>query len=516
MAKAEQLAADLLVRARDYDSRDERRRRRRVSRLLDDAASKTFVLELTDEIVRIRDPARAARRLNDLSPPQYPASPVRSIAWLRLAGPVARRLPNIVMPAVIARLRREFAGVVLPVEERAFAAHAARRRAQGIRLNVNVLGEAILGDEEAARRLDAIIEQLGRPEVDYVSVKISAVCAQLDVLPFTESLARVAVPVRALYDEALRHDPPKFVNLDMEEFRLELTTAVFRTVLDEPPYRGLDAGVLQAYLRLLRGGDGVGGWARAPTAAAAHQDPRRQRGNLAMESVGPRFTVGPSRHAAARGRRRELQEHARCVDRSSLRRRRRVGVASHNLFDVAWALVQREAWERSRRIEMLEGMANPQALAVREAAVPSAVRRSLVATTSSRPSRTSCDGSTRTPGRRTSCAPCSRSFQDRRRGTSNAIVSPRWKIAITCLIGRTGARAVDEQRPSATALRQQPDTDFSFRQSSLDRTGARRLGRRAAAERRCRRRRRGGCRTTRGNRRRSVTSERTRVPLRRR
>ena len=48
----------------------------------------------------------------------------------------------------------------------------------------------------------------------------------------------------------------------------------------------------------------------------------------------------------------------------------RVGVASHNLFDVGWALAVREALETHDRmeLEMLEGMANPQALATRAAA----------------------------------------------------------------------------------------------------------------------------------------------------
>jgi RHH-type proline utilization regulon transcriptional repressor/proline dehydrogenase/delta 1-pyrroline-5-carboxylate dehydrogenase len=376
VARAEQLAAELLLRAKEHDNREERRRRRRVSRLLDDPASKAFVLELTDEIVRIRDPARAARRLDDLvaahGVPRF-AGPLDRLA-LRLAGPAARRMPRVVMPAVLARLRREFAGVVLPVERRAFAAHAARRRAQGIRLNVNVLGEAILGDEEAARRLDAILEQLRRPEVDYVSVKISAVCAQLDVLAFAEALARVAVPVRALYDEARRHDPPKFVNLDMEEFRdLELTTTVFRTVLDEPPYRGLDAGVvLQAYLP-----DSYA----AATELAEWASERRRRGggriririvkgaNLAMERVEAEihgWSLAPYGTKSAVDANYKSMLDAlidpRWADAV------RVGVASHNLFDVAWALVQREASNAEDRveIEMLEGMANPQALAVRE------------------------------------------------------------------------------------------------------------------------------------------------------
>jgi RHH-type proline utilization regulon transcriptional repressor/proline dehydrogenase/delta 1-pyrroline-5-carboxylate dehydrogenase len=376
VTQAEAIAANLLRRAHDHDNRDERRRRRRVSRLLDDPDSKAFVLELTDEIVRIRDPARAARRLNDLvsarGVPHF-AGPFDRLA-LRLAGPAARLLPRLVMPAVIARLRREFAAVILPVEERAFAAHAGRRRRQGIRLNVNVLGEAILGDEEAGGRVGGLLEQLRRPDVDYVSVKISAVCAQLDVLPFGESVTRVAVPVRTLYDEALRHDPPKFVNLDMEEFRdLELTTQVFRTVLDETHYRGLDAGVvLQAYLP-----DSYA----AATELAQWAIERRRRGggrikirvvkgaNLAMESVEAELHGWPL--APYDGKDAVDANYKSMVDALIDTRYAsavRIGVASHNLFDVAWGLVQRELHGAADRveIEMLEGMANPQALAVRE------------------------------------------------------------------------------------------------------------------------------------------------------
>lgn len=375
--QAERLAAELLRRARDHDSAKERRRRRRVSRLLDDAAGKAFILELTDEIVRIRDPARAARRLDELITshglPRF-AGPFDRLA-LRAAGPAARRLPRVVMPAVVARLRREFAGVVLPAEERAFAAHAARRRGQGIRLNVNVLGEAILGDTEAARRLDAVVEQLRRPEVAYVSVKISAVCAQLDVLPFADSLARVAVPVRVLYDEALRYDPPKFVNLDMEEFRdLELTTAVFRAVLDEAPYRSLDAGVvLQAYL--------PDSYTAAEELAKWAVERRRDGGgrikirvvkgaNLAMEGVEAELHGWPLAPYATK---RDVDANYKSMLDVLMDARYadavRIGVASHNLFDVAWALEQREARDATDRveIEMLEGMANPQALAVRDA-----------------------------------------------------------------------------------------------------------------------------------------------------
>ena len=141
------------------------------------------------------------------------------------------------MPLAVARLRREFAGIVLPAEPGRFDRHLRLREIQGIRLNINVLGEAILGEAEAARRQQAIVEQLSRPGVDYVSVKVSAICARLDVLAFDHSVARIVERLRPIFAEAASHQPPKFVNLDMEEYRdLHLTIAAFRHLLDEPAF----------------------------------------------------------------------------------------------------------------------------------------------------------------------------------------------------------------------------------------------------------------------------------------
>ena len=95
-----------------------------------------------------------------------------------------------------------------------------------------------------------MLARLAATDVDYVSVKISAICAGISALAFDATVERVAERLRVLYRAARRVEPPKFVNLDMEEYRdLELTLAVFQPVLDEPEFERLDAGiVLQAYL----------------------------------------------------------------------------------------------------------------------------------------------------------------------------------------------------------------------------------------------------------------------------
>ncbi|MCU1483551.1 MAG: aldehyde dehydrogenase [Actinomycetia bacterium] len=368
-ARAIARAEQLLVDARRREPRSARRRRARLARLLADPGGRSFTLALTDGVVRIVDRRRAARRFADLvadrGVPAY-LGPLDRLS-LAVGARVAPAAPSLVLPLVEARLRRESAGVILPAEDRPLGRHLARRRAAGFRLNVNVLGEAILGDDEAARRLTAVEEVLRRPDVDYVSVKISALCAQLDVLAFDDEVARIAEPLRVLYRAA----GEKFVNLDMEEHRdLHLTAEVFRRVLDEPAFADRDAGiVLQAYLP-----DSVDvladlcRWAADRHARSGGRIKVRvvKGANLAMERVEAELHGWPQAPYETKA---EVDANYKRLVELALDDRWagavRVGVASHNLLDVAWAL---SLGDDRVELEMLEGMAEGEARAVRAVA----------------------------------------------------------------------------------------------------------------------------------------------------
>ena len=121
-------------------------------------------------------------------------------------APRASARPTVVMPLVERRIVAETRGVVLPADDPAFARYVARRRADGVRLNVNVLGEAILSDAEAERRMRQVSERIVRPDVDYVSVKISAIVANLDVFAFEHSVERIVeLPAHAVPARPRRH-----------------------------------------------------------------------------------------------------------------------------------------------------------------------------------------------------------------------------------------------------------------------------------------------------------------------
>jgi RHH-type transcriptional regulator, proline utilization regulon repressor / proline dehydrogenase / delta 1-pyrroline-5-carboxylate dehydrogenase len=372
--RAVELARRLLAVSLADETRRERRRRARLGRLLGDPAGRELVLALTDEVLRIDDPAVAARRFGALVA-QYPTramGPVDGV-MLRVGSRVAAWSPRIVMPLVVRRVRAETRGIVLPGEDPSLARHLARRAAEGVRLNVNPLGESILSDAEADARLAVVLDAIGRRDVDHVSVKISAIVANLDVLAFDHTVDRVADRLRVVVAAADAATPRTFVNLDMEEYRdLELTIAAFTRVLDEPQFVGSDAGiVLQAYLPDSHdAAERLGEWAqRRHRDGGGRLKVRLVKGaNLAMEGVEAElhgWVAAPYRSKADvdASYKRLLDSLLRPEWADALR----VGVASHNLFDLAWAVVRADELGATARVEfeMLEGMAPAQARAVR-------------------------------------------------------------------------------------------------------------------------------------------------------
>ncbi|HET9077440.1 MAG TPA: proline dehydrogenase family protein [Acidimicrobiales bacterium] len=379
--RAEQLAASLLVDAGARRGRRERRQAARLARLLGDPSGRAAILALTDEVLRIADPAEAAAVYAGLV--RTGGSLLADWRAARFMGPVDRalflaggrlapRLPAAVVPLLRRRVLSEMDGVILPAGPADLARHVARRRGAGMRLNVNVLGEAVLGEAEAERRLEQVAEVLARPSVDYVSVKISSICSQLDVLAFDDEVERISDRLRRLYRVAQSTRPAKFVNLDMEEYRdLALTVAVFEKVLDEPEFRDLDAGiVLQAYLPDSLGAlEGLCAWARRRRDGGGGAIKVRivKGANLAMESVEAelhgwdRAPFATKAETDANYKRMLATALAPDLDGAV-----RVGVASHNLFEIAWAAETAEATGQRHRVEfeMLEGMSPAVAEAV--------------------------------------------------------------------------------------------------------------------------------------------------------
>ena len=342
--------------------------------LLKDPQGLAFTLGFVDRVVRPEDLRVAARNLERLS-----RTVPKFLPWyIRFAvvvgGGAGVLLPWPVIPIARAVLRRMVGHLVVDASDRKLGKTLAHLRRDGARLNVNLLGEAVLGEQEARHRFDGTRALLARDDVDYVSVKVSSVASQLSMWGFDATVDRVVERLTPLYEQAASARTRKFINLDMEEYRdLDLTIAVFTRLLAQPALKNLEAGiVLQAYLpdaldALLRLTD----WAKARMlAGGAGIKVRIVKGaNLAMERVdatvhGWPLATWPSKQETDTNYKRMLVAALTPESTDAVK----IGVAGHNLFDLAFALLlaRRRGVESRIDVEMLLGMATAQAAAVRK------------------------------------------------------------------------------------------------------------------------------------------------------
>ncbi len=344
-----------------------------LANVLEDPDGLAFSVGFIDGVVRPEDLDVAARNLRAIAatPPAFLPAPLRVL--VRLGGLLGPMTPRVVVPLARRVLRSMVGHLIIDASDAKLGRAIKRIRTDGIRLNMNLLGEAVLGEREAARRLDGTRRLLGRPDVDYVSIKVSATVAPHSPWAFDEAVANVVEHLRPLFRQAATTSPQKFVNLDMEEYKdLDLTIAVFTRLLDEPELLDLEAGiVLQAYLPDALGAmQHLQDWATARRArGGAGIKVRLVKGaNLPMERVEASLHGWP---LATWHTKQDTDTHYKQVLDWALTPERianiRIGVAGHNLFDIAraWLLALDRGVERGVEIEMLLGMAPGQADAVR-------------------------------------------------------------------------------------------------------------------------------------------------------
>jgi RHH-type proline utilization regulon transcriptional repressor/proline dehydrogenase/delta 1-pyrroline-5-carboxylate dehydrogenase len=329
-----------------------------LARLVRDPQGKAFVTHMTDQCFRSQNPARVADQLiyllKKFGIPKF-LSKKKQLGFklFRLLG---KPFAPFTVPVMKQLIRHETASVILP--EESLAKHIRQRQKEGVQVNLNHLGEAILGEKEAEFRLKTYLHDLQLEEIDYLSIKISTLFSQINLLAWNTTLDILADRFRVL----LRAAKGKFINLDMEEYRdLDMTVALFKKVLSEPEFHNTSAGiVLQSYLpdsftiqqdltqwaiaregapikiRIVKGANlamekvesSIKGWEQAPYLDKLDVDANFKR----MVEFGCR------------------PENAKMVH---------IGIGSHNLFDIAFALILRErnGVNYAVSFEMLEGMA---------------------------------------------------------------------------------------------------------------------------------------------------------------
>ena len=347
---------------------------RQLAGVLQDPNGLDFTVGFVDGVVRPEDLRVAARNLRGLR-----RSIPRFLPWymrgaVALGGVAAPMVPGVVIPIARAVLRRMVGHLLIDATDARLGRAIRKIRTPGVRLNMNLLGEAVLGKKEAAKRLDGTRKLLERDDVDYVSIKVSSTVEPHSPWAFDEAVDHIVGTLAPLYRFAASAPTPKFINLDMEEYKdLHLTIAVFERLLDSPDLKHLEAGiVLQAYLP-----DSLAAMIRLQEWAAKRRADggagikvRLVKGaNLPMERVESDLFGWP---LATWGSKQQTDTHYKRVLDYALEPARtanvRLGVAGHNLFDLAfaWLLANERGVSDRVEFEMLLGMAQGQAEAVKK------------------------------------------------------------------------------------------------------------------------------------------------------
>ncbi len=344
-----------------------------LAQVLKDQNGLDFTLGFVDRVIRPEDLNVAARSLSVLAKNTPAFLPWYMRFAVRVGGFFAPLLPWPVVPIARGVVRAMVAHLIVDARPAKLGRAIAKLKKPGIRLNINLLGEIVLGKAEAERRLEGTKKLLQRPDVDYVSIKVSSIESQLNMWSFDETVERVTKRLTPLYELAAKSPTSKFINMDMEEYRdLDLTIAVFESILDQPQLLNLEAGiVLQAYLPDALGAyQHIVEWSTARVArGGAPVKIRLVKGaNLAMETV--EATMHGWELATCHSKQETDTNYKRVLDWALTRERTtavRIGVAGHNLFDIAFAHLLAEARGVSDHVEfeMLLGMAEGQADAVR-------------------------------------------------------------------------------------------------------------------------------------------------------
>ena len=357
----------------------ERKEQEKYAMMVQNRNDKVFLCRMLDETSQIKDDKKLAqsikKHIETYGIPRFFNKFDQALFKLYKATADWSFVPKIAIPVIKWRTRRDTAKVCLDAAPEALNRHLQLRAAQEVGQNVNILGEVVVGNQEADKRFESYLEALENPEINYISVKISGIYAQTHALNYEESLPELVRRLGLLYQKAIDFPytdshgvaKPKFINLDMEEYKdFHLTKKVFFETLSKPEFKNYEAGiVVQAYL--------PDAWDfQTELLEFAHKRveeggaPIRMRlvkgCNLDMENIVSSLRGWPM---PCRDSKIEVDAcYMKILTRALLPSNSHVlhvGVAGHNLYTISYAYlltIQYGTPAEDFSFEMLEGMAN--------------------------------------------------------------------------------------------------------------------------------------------------------------
>ena len=382
--KATELAALWQEKANKLLTQEEKYIQDQLKRLLTNPHDKVLLTKMIDQSFRSKNPKRIADQLSNLMKEEGVPEFLGRVEklFVQMFMGFGKHFSSVAVPKMINQMRAGSSRAIIPGEIDELHKHLKKRKDQGIRMNINHLGEAVLGEKESAKRLETYIRDMEDPSVEYISIKISTIYSQISSLAFDETVSILKERLTKIYRAAkanifVRNDGSKvakFVNLDMEEYRdLNITYAAFIGTLDQEEFKDLSAGiVLQAYLPdSFSVQKKMTEWAKNRFADGGAPIKLRivKGANMEMEKLESALFNWP---LACYDNKLEVDaNYKRMVSYAMIPENIEainLGVASHNLFELAYAsvLADENNVQEYFYFEMLEGMADHVRRALQE------------------------------------------------------------------------------------------------------------------------------------------------------
>jgi RHH-type proline utilization regulon transcriptional repressor/proline dehydrogenase/delta 1-pyrroline-5-carboxylate dehydrogenase len=365
-------------------SNSDKKFHKKMNRMFLHPEGKALLIELMDQSFRSSLSARVANQIIFLLS-KHPISdfftPVEKVLLIVFKY-FGKLIPIISVPLFISQIRNDTKDIVVKGEEDSFNNYLTKRKKEETTVNVNLIGEVVLGEEEAKERIEKYLRALRNPNINYISIKISTIYSQINVLDFEYTINTLVERLSDIYRYAQKYTYVdkngkkinKFINLDMEEYRdLAITVEVFKRTLQKKEFLNFYGGiVLQAYLP-----DSFT-WLKNLTSFAHN---RAKNGGCPIKI---RVVKGANMEMEATEASQKCWELVTYTDKSdtdsNYKRMVRfaltkenapfvhIGTASHNLFELAYATILAKTNNVSEfhTIEMLEGMSESARYAIKQ------------------------------------------------------------------------------------------------------------------------------------------------------
>ncbi len=356
----------------------------KMNKMLEHTQDKALLIELMDQCFRSQSNTRIADQICFLLEKHGMAHffTLKDKTLLYLFQNIGKYFPDISVPLFVNQIREDTKTVVIKGEEENFNKHLKKRKEEKTQVNINLIGEVVLGEREANERIEKYLKILQNPNVNYISIKISTIFSQINPLDFDNTVDILVKKLSKIYAQAQKYSyvnekgekENKFINLDMEEYRdLALTVAVFKKTLEQNEFKNFYAGiVLQAYLPdSFAWQEDLCKWAknRVQNGGTAIKFRLVKGANMEMEE-----TQASQKHWNLVTYSKKINTDAnykKMVNYALLKENApymHIGTASHNLFELAYAtaLATNNNTEEFHTLEMLEGMSESSRLAIKE------------------------------------------------------------------------------------------------------------------------------------------------------